>query len=112
MVVSSKLVSASQCSKAVHLPCCQPVGCQILAYPPAAPCKVIATAAPEKLRAGRAGVESGRFGFVEVAECTAVQVRPRGHESRWNLDGELLADNRLTARVHRGLVSVFARGVE
>ena len=49
---------------------------------------------------------------MEVAECTAVQVRPRGHESRWNLDGELLADNRLTARVHRGLVSVFARGVD
>ncbi|KAK9833420.1 hypothetical protein WJX81_003514 [Elliptochloris bilobata] len=60
----------------------------------------------------RHGVEPGRFGFVEVAECTAVQIWPRGHESRWNLDGELLSDNRLTVRVHRGLVSVFARGVE
>jgi len=57
-------------------------------------------------------VEAGRFGFVEVVECTAVQVRPHGPESCWNLDGELLGDARLTARVHRGLVSVFARGVE
>lgn len=57
-------------------------------------------------------MEAGRFSFVEVVECAAVQVRPHGPESCWNLDGELLADNRLTARVHRGLVSVFARGVE
>lgn len=35
-----------------------------------------------------------------------------GKESRWNVDGELLANNHITAEVHRGLVEVFARGVE
>jgi ceramide kinase len=59
-----------------------------------------------------AGVQRGRFDFVEVVECSAVRVTPRGAESCWNVDGELLPDNRVTARVHHGLVEVFARGVE
>ena len=43
---------------------------------------------------------------------TALQVEPRGPESSWNVDGELLADNHFTAQVHRGLLDVFARGIE
>lgn len=59
-----------------------------------------------------AGVRPGRFSFVEVVECSAVAVRPVGLESCWNIDGELLPDNRVTARVHHGLTDVFARGIE
>ena len=40
------------------------------------------------------------------------QVSPVGRESWWNVDGELLSNNHLTAEVHRGLVNVFARGIE
>lgn len=58
------------------------------------------------------GVQQGQFPFVEIVEATAVQVVPSGRESWWNVDGELLANNHLTAEVHRGLVSVFARGIE
>ncbi|KAK9812251.1 hypothetical protein WJX73_007417 [Symbiochloris irregularis] len=58
------------------------------------------------------GVQDGRFSFVEVVEATAVQVHPVGQESWWNVDGELLQNNHMTAEVHRGLISVFARGIE
>ena len=42
----------------------------------------------------------GQFPYVELVEATAVAVQPRGKESRWNVDGELLADNHLSAQVH------------
>ena len=58
------------------------------------------------------GVQRKRFGFVDVVDCKAVHVTPLGHESHWNVDGELLTDNHITACVHHGLVEVFARGVE
>lgn len=53
-----------------------------------------------------------KFSFVEVLDCTAVCLTPRGAESCWNVDGELLPDNHIAARVHRGLLDVFARGIE
>ena len=43
---------------------------------------------------------------------TAVRVEPMGTESAWNVDGELLANNHVTAQVHKGLLDIFARGVE
>ena len=46
-----------------------------------------------------AGVEVGQFPYVELVEATAVAVQPQGRESRWNLDGELLADNHISAQV-------------
>lgn len=42
----------------------------------------------------------GQFPYVELVEATAVAVQPQGKESRWNVDGELLADNHLSAEVH------------
>ena len=41
----------------------------------------------------------GQFPYVELVEATAVAVQPLGKESRWNVDGELLADNHLSAQV-------------
>lgn len=52
------------------------------------------------------------FPYVEVIDVTAVKVTPKGPESYWNVDGEILSDNRFTGQVHRGLLEVFARGVE
>lgn len=54
----------------------------------------------------------GQFKYVEVFDVTAVWVEPTGRESAWNVDGELLANNHVTAQVHKGLLEVFARGVE
>ena len=59
-----------------------------------------------------AGVEPGAFPFVEVIDVTAVQVTPVGEESCWNVDGEILANSHFAGEVHRGLLEVFARGVE
>ena len=50
--------------------------------------------------------------YVEVVEATWVSIEPQGTESHWNVDGELLANKSITAAVHRGMVPVFARGVE
>ncbi len=50
--------------------------------------------------------------YVRVLPVSAVRVRPIGEESSWNVDGELLTHNSVSIRVHRGLVDVFARGVE
>lgn len=41
-----------------------------------------------------------------------MHVEPVGRESSWNVDGELLDNNHVTAQVHKGLVEIFARGVE
>ena len=61
---------------------------------------------------GLAGVHVDHLPFVSVLEAAAVRVQPLGEESSWNVDGELLADNRVSARVYHGAVEVFARGVE
>ncbi|GAB4813614.1 hypothetical protein N2152v2_000660 [Parachlorella kessleri] len=59
------------------------------------------------------GLEAGKMGgYIEVMPAVAVKVEPLGKESRWNVDGELLPSNHITSEVHRGLVEVFARGVE
>ncbi|BDA50250.1 Ceramide kinase [Coccomyxa sp. Obi] len=50
--------------------------------------------------------------FVTVLDVVAVAVKPIGPESSWNVDGELMPSNHLSARVHRGAVQVFSRGVE
>ena len=44
----------------------------------------------------------GKYPYVELMEATAVSVEPVGRESRWNLDGELLENNHLSAQVLRG----------
>ncbi|EIE23262.1 hypothetical protein COCSUDRAFT_66245 [Coccomyxa subellipsoidea C-169] len=50
--------------------------------------------------------------FITVLDVVAVAVKPIGAESSWNVDGELMPSNHLSARVHRGAVEVFSRGVE
>ena len=47
-----------------------------------------------------------------VVEATALNVQPLGRESHWNVDGELMPHNHLSARVCQAAVQVFARGVE
>ncbi len=59
-----------------------------------------------------AGVEPGQFSYVEALDVTAMRVEPVGKESSWNVDGELLENNHVTCQVHKGLVEIFARGVE
>ena len=59
-----------------------------------------------------AGVHVEHLPFVSVLEAIAVRVQPLGEESSWNVDGELMTHNALSARVFRGAVEVFARGVE
>ena len=58
------------------------------------------------------GVRKGMLRYVDVVEATAVGVTPQGHESSWNVDGELLANNTIVTAVHHAVVPVFARGVE
>ena len=58
-----------------------------------------------------AGIRPGRFGFVEIVDVVALKVVPQGPQSSWNVDGELLRNNFMEARIHRGLVRVFSRGV-
>ncbi|KAK9903549.1 hypothetical protein WJX75_008659 [Coccomyxa subellipsoidea] len=50
--------------------------------------------------------------FITVLDVVAVAVKPIGAESSWNVDGELMPSNHLSARVHRAAVEVFSRGVE
>lgn len=52
-----------------------------------------------------------KFPYVDVIDCTAVQISPSGPESSWSVDGELLQNNFLSGEVHRGLLDVFARGL-
>ncbi|KAK9823899.1 hypothetical protein WJX72_006250 [[Myrmecia] bisecta] len=58
------------------------------------------------------GIQADRFTYVETIDCTAVSIQPIGVESAWNVDGELLKNNHVTAEAHQALISVFARGVE
>ncbi|KAL3158367.1 hypothetical protein ABBQ38_010606 [Trebouxia sp. C0009 RCD-2024] len=60
----------------------------------------------------QAGIEPGQFHYVEVLDVSAVRLEPIGRESSWNVDGELLENNHVTAQVHKGLLEIFARGVE
>ena len=59
-----------------------------------------------------AGVFPGQHPYVDVIDAVAVRVECQGQQSHWNLDGELLSTQCLSAEVHQGLVEVFARGVE
>lgn len=52
------------------------------------------------------GLAEGMFDFVEIKTVKAVQVRPIDRESHWNCDGELLPENHISIRAHRGLVQV------
>jgi ceramide kinase len=54
----------------------------------------------------------GQLPYVECIDAVAVRVECQGKLSSWNLDGELLSTQSLSAEVHQGLVEVFARGVE
>eukprot|EP00798_Chlamydomonas_sp_ICE-L_P003168 gene3168-13181_t len=47
-----------------------------------------------------------------VIPVTALSVQPVGVASAWNVDGELMGPEPVDIRVIRGLVDVFARGVE
>ena len=47
-----------------------------------------------------------------ISVAPAVKVQPLGEESSWNVDGELMTNNSVSIAVQRGLVDVFARGVE
>lgn len=58
------------------------------------------------------GVLPEHFEYVEGFDATAVTVEPIGKESSWSVDGELMSSNHISARIFRGLVDVFARGVE
>jgi len=59
------------------------------------------------------GLAAGEHGFFTVVPAVAVHVEPVGaKESHWNADGELLPSNHITTEVHRGVIEVFARGVE
>jgi ceramide kinase len=65
------------------------------------------------LTLSHSGLAAGEHGFFTVVPAVAVHVEPVGaKQSRWNADGELLASNHITAEVHRGVIEVFARGVE
>lgn len=73
---------------------------------------LISTATSNNFASACLGVKPGQFHYVEVLDVTAVRVEPIGRESSWNVDGELLDNNHVTAQVHKGLLEIFARGVE
>lgn len=58
------------------------------------------------------GVQPGKFNFVETIDATAVRIEPVEGKSTWNVDGEHVIDQVLTAIPIRGLLQVFSRGVE
>jgi ceramide kinase len=61
----------------------------------------------------RNGVIPEDFPYVEAVDATAVRIDPMGgKESSWSVDGELLKNNHVSAKVYRGLIEVFARGIE
>ncbi|GMH32730.1 hypothetical protein BSKO_00564 [Bryopsis sp. KO-2023] len=60
----------------------------------------------------KTGVQPGKFKFVETIDATAVCVEPVHGKSAWNVDGEVLGEQTLSAVVHRGLVDVFSRGIQ
>eukprot|EP00879_Flechtneria_rotunda_P007022 GHRR01007372.1.p1 GENE.GHRR01007372.1~~GHRR01007372.1.p1 ORF type:complete len:265 (+),score=80.26 GHRR01007372.1:40-834(+) len=58
------------------------------------------------------GVVPGKLPFVDVKYVTDVQIECHGHQSCWNIDGELLHHSRLRVGIYAGLVDVYARGIE
>lgn len=60
----------------------------------------------------RRGIAEGRHKFVQIFNVRHVHVDPVNGTSSWNIDGENIAIQTLTATVHNGLLEVFARGVE
>lgn len=58
------------------------------------------------------GVQPGEFSFVETVDAGAVRIEPIDESSSWNVDGEHVIDQELTAIPIRGLLQVFSRGVE
>ena len=66
------------------------------------------------LSLARNGVDE-RFDFVEVKEVEAWRLEelcPEARKSVWNVDGELMNTNFISARCHHGLIQVFGRGPE
>lgn len=53
-----------------------------------------------------------REAYVYCANVARVCDEVAGTESSWSVDGELMSNNNVSACVFRGLVDVFARGVE
>ncbi|KAL8247903.1 hypothetical protein R6Q59_009119 [Mikania micrantha] len=52
------------------------------------------------------------FDFVEHHKTTCFTFTSSGEESVWNVDGEILQAQKLSAQVFRGLISLFASGPE
>ncbi|GKC89068.1 ceramide kinase isoform X1 [Tanacetum coccineum] len=52
------------------------------------------------------------FDFVERHKTTSFTFTSSGEESVWNVDGEILKAQKLSAQVFRGLISLFASGPE
>ncbi|KAL7613407.1 hypothetical protein Lser_V15G09184 [Lactuca serriola] len=52
------------------------------------------------------------FDFVEHHKTTTFTFTSSGEESVWNVDGEILHAQKLSAQVFRGLISLFASGPE
>jgi hypothetical protein len=50
--------------------------------------------------------------YVSVMEATALKVHPVGQESSWNVDGELMPYNQLSAKVCQAAARVFSRCIE
>mmetsp|Transcript_33961 Transcript_33961/g.96237 ORF Transcript_33961/g.96237 Transcript_33961/m.96237 type:complete len:636 (+) Transcript_33961:90-1997(+) len=59
------------------------------------------------------GALPGHLSYVDILECEAAKVEPLSHGCKWNVDGEPLPQKTaVSLQVHRGLVEVFARGME
>lgn len=43
---------------------------------------------------------------------TSFKVVPKGQEGTWNVDGELVRSRGLKIKVCRGMIDIFARGME
>jgi ceramide kinase len=62
----------------------------------------------------RKGVDES-LDFVDVKEVEAWRIQPLdqgSQQSYWNVDGELMNTDYMSARVHHGLIEVFGRGPE
>ncbi len=62
------------------------------------------------------GLEAGTSSeFVDIVHAVAVKIthsQNTEENSTWNIDGELMKSNGIVAETHRGVIQVFARGVE
>ncbi len=59
-----------------------------------------------------AGINVEHLPYVSVIEATALKVQPVGQESSWNVDGELMPHNQLSAKVCQAAAQAFSRGIE